>query len=288
MKKTNIAVIGYTGMVGGTTYKWFRKQGYKVMGLTSSTQTHSWDEINEQADWIFVAVPTPFDWNTKKVNTKILEQTLVKIKPGKKVIHKCTAPPGTTERLQKKFPKIKLLFNPEFLSEVTCEQDFSNPDRQIIGYTKQSYSVALDALNILPESPHSVIMKASEAEITKFINNIHGSTMVIFSNFFYDISQQFMDLNFDRIIKAATASKWVGSPMGRMYWDVFHGGFRGYGGSCFPKDVNMLIKWSKEMGLPHELLEASKKANVRILKSQGMTEEDAEKISSKPKTKKRK
>jgi len=283
MKKPTIAVIGFTGMVGGTVYKWLKKQGFPLMGLTSTRQTHSWDQINEQADWIFVAVPTPFNWNTKHTNLEILKSTLGKIKPGKQVVHKCTVPPGTTEELQKQFPKLKLLYNPEFLSEATCDEDFSHPDRQIIGYTEKSYGVALEALEILPESAYGAIMKATEAEICKFINNVHGATMVIFSNLFYDISQQFKGLDFDRIKDAAAASKWVGSPMGRMYWDVHHGGFRGYGGSCFPKDVNMLIDWCRSVGVPDELLEATREVNRRLLKKQGMTEIDAEKISSKKK-----
>ena len=280
MKKPTIAVIGFTGMVGGTTYRWFKKRGYMLMGLTSTRQTHTWDQINDRADWIFVAVPTPFNWKTKQTNLNILKSTLAKIKPGKHVIHKCTVPPGTTEEMQKLFPKLKLLYNPEFLSEATCEEDFSHPDRQIIGYTKQSYKVALEAVNLLPEGPYGVIMKATEAEICKFINNVHGALMVIFANLFYDVSQQFKDLDFDRIKDAAAASKWVGSPMGRMYWDVHHGGFRGYGGSCFPKDVNMLIDWCRTVGIPDELLEATREANRRLLKKQGMTEVDAEKISS--------
>lgn len=280
MKKPVVAVIGFTGMVGGTAYNWLRKHGFRMMGLTSRKQTHTWDEINDKADWIIVAVPTPFDWRTKKTNLKILEETLGKIKPGKKVIHKCTVPPGTTEDMQAKFPKLKLLYNPEFLSEATCDEDFSHPDRQIMGYTAKSYEVALEALQIMPESPYSILMKATESEICKFINNVHGALMVMFANQFYDISQQFKGLDFDRIKEAAAASKWVGSPMGRMYWDVHHGGFRGYGGSCFPKDVNMIIDWCRTQGVPDELLEATRAANRRLLRKQGMTEIDAEKISS--------
>lgn len=286
MKKPVIAVIGHTGMVGGVTYRWFKEHGYKVMGLSLDGQTHTWEEINNRADWIFICVPTPFDWRTKEVDLSILREVLAKVKPGKKAIHKCTVPPGITQKLQKEFPELFLLFNPEFLSEATCDLDFTNPDRQLIGYTPKSYSVAMEALNLLPESPYGVIMEATEAEICKFVNNFHGAMMVIFANFFYDVSQKFADLDFERIKKTCWASKWVGSPMGRMYWDVFHGGFRGYGGSCFPKDTNILIEWCKKMGVPHELLEATKKANVRLLKNQGMTEEKAEKRSSKPKPQK--
>lgn len=281
MKKPTIAIIGHTGMVGGATFKWFKNNNYKVFGLSLDGQTHGWVEINKKADWIFICVPTSFDWKTRKVNLSILKEVLAKIKSEKKVIHKCTVPPGTTEKLQKKFPKLHLFYSPEFLSEATCDNDFANPDRQLIGYTPKSYSIAMAALNILPESPYGAIMKSTEAEICKFVNNFHGALMVIFSNFFYDVAQEFEDLDFERIEKACVASKWVGSPMGRMYWDVFHGGFRGYGGSCFPKDTNMLIEWCKDKNIPRELLKATRKANVRILKKQGLTEKDAEKRKAK-------
>ena len=270
----NIAVIGHTGMVGGAIARYLQKKGHEVMGWSRSNQTHTWEVINETADWIIVAVPTPYSWTEKTVKLDALRETLGKIAQGKNVVHKCTVPPGTTEMLQAEFPEIKLCYNPEFLSEATADQDFQNPDRQIIGYTKQSYSVATEALHLFPNSPYDVIIKATEAELCKFINNFHGALMVIFSNFFYDAAKVFPGLDFEAIKKSAQASKWVGSPMGRMYWDVFHGGFRGYGGKCFPKDVGMLLDWCAVHNVPSEILEATKAANGRLLAAQDMTEED--------------
>ncbi len=120
-------------------------------------------------------------------------------------------------------------------------------------------------------------MTATEAEMCKFINNFHGAFMVIFANFFYDIAKKFgLDKDFDRVKKAAWASKWVGSPMGRMYWNIFQDGYRGYGGKCFPKDINMLIKWCEANKIPCEILKATKEANVRMLKEQGLTEKEVE------------
>ena len=276
MKET-IGVIGHTGVTGKAVFNWFKKQGYPVMGYSLDRYTHSWDEINNQAEWIFVCVPTPYDWQKKEVNLSILEEVLKKIKSGKKVIHKSTVPPGTTQKLQNKFIDLKLLYNAEFLSGATAEADFSCPDRQLVGYTTYSYNIATEALNLLPESPYGVIMKATEVEICKFINNFHGALMVIFSNFFYDISNKFNDLDFEKIKKAASASKWVGSPMKKQYWNVWSGGFRGYGGRCFIKDIKMLLDWCKANGVSDEILKATRKANKRLLKEQGITEQEAEK-----------
>jgi len=274
--KRAIAVIGYTGMVGNPTYRWLHKQGHEVMGMALESKTHSWDEINARAEYIIVAVPTPFDWKTKKYKLDILEEVLEKIGKNKKVIIKSTIVPGTTDRLQAKYPEMFLFFNPEFLSVKTAWEDFVNPDRQIIGHTQKSYKYAQDALSLLPQSPFDVIMRASEAEICKYVNNFHGALMVMFTNLFYDISQK-IGAQYEMVKKGSLASKWVGSPMGRMYWDVFHKGKRGYGGGCFPKDINSLIQWCKENKIDAEILEATKKANMRILKTQGLTEEAAEK-----------
>ena len=269
--KPTVAVIGHQGMVGSPVYRYFENQKYPVMGLSLESQTHTWKEINDKADYIFIAVPTPYDWNKNKTNIKPIIDVLEKIQGKKIVIIKSTILPGTTNKLQKKYPCLDILFNPEFLSAKTNWIDFINPDRQIVGYTNKSFKYAIKVLNMLPASPYGVIMKAEEAEITKYINNFHGALMVIFANFFYDVCER-VDANFDVVKNAAVASKW----MGKMYWNVFHGGFRGYGGGCFPKDMNSLLNWCKDMGIDPTILEATRTMNRRLLASQKMTEEGVE------------
>lgn len=276
--KPVIAVIAHRGMVGGTLFNYFEKKGHEVMGWSRSNRTHEWEEINKKADYIFICVPTPFDWDQNKVDLTALSDTLYKIEPreDRVVVIKSTVPPETTEKMQKRFSMLNILFNPEFLSESTAEADFSNPDRQLIGYTEKSYKYAVDTLHLLPQSAYDVIMKATEAEIVKYVNNVHGATMVIFANFFKDLADH-CKVDFERIRIASIASKWVGSAMGRQYWDVNHGGFRGYGGKCFPKDVNTLLAYAKDNRLPYSLLQVIKDMNVSILAQQGLTEKDAEK-----------
>lgn len=280
--KPTIAVIGHRGMVGGPIYRYFKENNYPVMGLSLESQTHTWEEINKKAKYIFIAVPTPFDWGENKPSIEPIKDVLEKIQGEKIVIIKSTILPGTTNKLQKDYPHIKFLFNPEFLSAKTNWQDFINPDRQLIGYTPQSYKHATKVLNMLPMSPYGVIMKAQEAEIAKYVNNFHGTLMVIFANFFYDMCKT-VDADFETVKKAAVASKWVGSPMGRMYWNVWHGGFRGYGGGCFPKDMNSLLTWCKDNGVDPIILKATINKNKELLADSNMTEESAEQIGKKPK-----
>lgn len=278
--KPTICVIGWTGMVGGPVYKYFKENKYPVMGLSLESQTHTWQEINDRAKYIFIAVPTPFNWEKNEPSIKPIREVLGQIQDRKIVIIKSTILPGTTEKLQKEFSSIDILFNPEFLSAKTNWQDFINPDRQLIGYTKQSYKHATTVLNMLPQSPYGAVMKSQEAEIAKYVNNFHGALMVIFANFFYDVCET-VNADFEVVKKAATASKWVGSPMGRMYWNVFHGGFRGYGGGCFPKDMNSLLTWCRDNGVDPTILKATRTVNRKLLASYKMTEEGAEQIGKK-------
>lgn len=272
-----IGIIGHTGFVGSNVYRWFKERNYEVYGYSLDDRENKEQAFN--SDLIFICVPTPFDWKTHKYDGSIVESTLSEIGAGKIAVIKSTVKIGTTEKLQKKFPGIKLLFNPEFLSEATAWSDFTNPDRQFVGYTEKSYRVATEVLNMLPESPYDVIMPSKEAELLKYINNIHGIVEVIESNHYYDICEK-EGLDYERVIKAAVASKWVGCPMGRHYRVIYHKGKRGAGGHCFPKDLNAFIEYCHENDIDASLFEGAKKFNDKLLSSQGIDEQIAEQIST--------
>jgi UDPglucose 6-dehydrogenase len=181
-KKLTIGVIGYLGVVGGATYRFFKDKGYKVYGYDIKDPKDK--EIAYASKIIFICVPTPFNWKSKKFDGSIVDRAISLVPKGRTAVLKSTVPIGTTDILQTKYPKIKLIFNPEFLSEVTSDQDFRKPDRQLVGYTKQSFGEAKKIMAILPKSPNNVIMPAKEAELLKYINNIHGALAVMESNHF--------------------------------------------------------------------------------------------------------
>lgn len=271
-----IGVIGHTGMVGGATFRYFQKLGKTVYG-------YSRREPNEEAlkaDLVFVCVPTPYVWEEDKRGfsdvaiTDILTK-IVTVNPDAIVCIKSTVRIGTCNKMQDAFPTLHILFNPEFLSEASNDTDFANPDRQYIGYTEQSYKYATPVLNILPESPYGVILPIKEAELLKYINNMHGILSVIESNHFYDVCQ-LEGLDYERVTRASEASKWVGAPMGRQYHTIFHKGFRGVGGKCFPKDINAWVDYCKDNKLDVRLLDSALQINKDLLSAQGMTEAQAE------------
>ncbi len=270
MKFETIGVIGYMGMVGGTVYRFFRDQKKKVYGYDIRSPKDK--KRAYEADLVFVCVPTPFDWKNHKYDDSIVESVLKQIPAGKTVVIKSTIHIGTTDSLQKKYPKLKILFNPEFLSEATCDMDFRNPDRQFIGYTARSFSEAKRVLAVLPLSSTDRILPAKEAELLKYINNMHGVLEVMESNHYWEVCQK-EGLDYEQVIEAATGSKWFG----RFYRIIWHKGYRGVGGKCFPKDLNSWIEYCESNNIPVELLKAAREMNRRILGEQKLTEKDAEK-----------
>lgn len=266
-----IGIIGHLGMVGGTAYRYFKDKGYKVYGYDLKQPDHKHQAFNSKL--IFVCVPTPFNWTTKKHDNSIVDKVFSQIPKGKIVVLKSTVTIGTTGKLQKKYPHLKILFNPEFLSEASCDADFRSPDRQYLGYTNKSLTVAIKVLHTLPQAPYEIALPAKEAELLKYIHNLHGVVQVMLSNHFYEVCQK-GKLNYQRVIDSATAGKWFC----RQYRVIHHKGYRGFGGKCFPKDLSTWIEYCQQKGIDTTLLRATRRMNNRILKEQNLTERKVEKL----------
>ena len=270
LKGLKIGIIG-VGMVGRALQQYFEKKGIKPLLYDSGKNLGSPEKIN-QADIIFICVPTPFNKEKNYFDLSYLEDAFSKIQGKKIVVIKSTTLPGTTESLQQKYPQHKILCNPEFLTEATADQDMCYPDRQILGYTKKSYNVAGDILQILPLALFEKILPATEAEMAKYFGNTWFSTKVIFANQIYDLCQK-LGINYDRVMEAAAADKRIG----RTHLEVWHKGKRGYAGKCLPKDIKALIRFADEHGIDLKLHKIVEEINNQLMKEQGI--EDAEKFS---------
>jgi len=259
-------IIG-VGMVGGALRRYFEEnRGIKPLLYDPGKNLGSLEEIN-QADVIFICVPTPFDKEKNYFDLSYIESALSNIKGEKVIVNKSTTLPGTIEYLQEKYPQHKILNNPEFLTEVTADQDMSYPDRQIVGYTKKSFSVAKDIMNLLPLAPFERIMPATEAEIVKYFGNTWFSTKVVFANQIYNLCEK-LGINYDRIMDAAAADKRID----RTHLTIFHKGKRGYAGKCLPKDIKAFIKFAEKKGIDLKLHKTVDEINEKLLKDQGITD----------------
>ncbi|MFH0740184.1 MAG: hypothetical protein V1819_03835 [bacterium] len=290
-KKINEITIGImgVGMVGGALKDYFEKRGKKVgenLFLYDPFKGfESIDEVNK-ADVIFICVPTPYlkgpalrspaEAHSKPkaegFDLSYVEDAFSKIKGEKVVVIKSTALPGTTQKFQDKYPQHKVLFNPEFLTELTAEQDMSYPDRQIIGCTEQSFNVAKDIMMLLPLAPYEKIMPAIEAEMVKYFGNNWFAVKVSFANQMYDVCQK-LGISYDTVMEGASADKRIGP----SHLVVMHKGYRGYGGKCLPKDIRALIQFGDSIGVDLKLHKTTEEINNELMKMQNI--DDPEKYS---------
>ncbi len=270
IKDLRIAVAG-VGMVGGAIKGYFEKKGIKPLLYDPGKNLGSLEDLNK-ADVVFVCVPTPYLKDGKGFDLSYNEDVCDKLTGSKIVVLKSTVVPGTTEYFQKKYPQHKFLFNPEFLTEVTADQDMAYPDRQILGVTKESYNIAKDVMLILPLAPYEAIMPATEAEFVKYYGNNWFAVKVTFANQMYNLTEK-LGLDYTRIMEAAAADKRIGP----SHLTVVHKGYKGYGGKCLIKDIRAMIQFADKNGIDMKLFKTTEELNNKLMVEQGI--DDPEKFS---------
>ncbi len=250
--------MGSCGYVGGAIKRYFQKINAPLRVYDKYKNEGSLQEV-QQADVVFIAVPTPYDDAMGGFDLSYVDNAIASLQGNKIIVIKSTVLPGTTERFQRQFLQHKFLFNPEFLTQATADADMQFPDRQIMGYTKESYSIAGDVMRLLPLAPFERIIPSTEAELVKYFNNTWFATKVTFANQMYELCRA-LGLNYEVIRECAGTDKRVGP----SHLDVHHGGYRGYGGACLPKDTRALIQLGDSVGAPQELLKKVEELNNRL------------------------
>lgn len=271
-KRYKIGVMAL-GMVGGSILRYYEKhRGYVVgrdlFGYDPMKPLHDLATLDREADVVFVCVPTPY-WTGEEgrrgFDDSYVRDAIGSLTGSKIVVIKSTVLPGTTDRLQAEFPHHRIMFNPEFLTEVTADQDMAYPDRQLIGATEKSFTAATDILYLLPMAPYERVLKAKEAEVVKYFSNTWFATKVIFANQMYDLCQA-LGVDYDTVRDGAAADKRF---TGRSHLEIFHKGKRGYAGKCLPKDTRALIELGEKVGVEMALLKRVEELNDALMARQG-------------------
>lgn len=282
MSEPKIGIIG-VGWVGSQIKRYFEE----IRGLQVGSDLLLYDIDPKKragdislADVIFVTVPTP-PRADGSCDTSAIHESLKLFSAPKIFVIKSTAVPGTTEKLQENFPEHKFLFNPEFLTESRAWEDFLRPDRQIVGFTESSMDAAHLVLSLLPKAPFmspwgigtydQIRISATEAEFIKYAANIHFVRKVNWANALAK-SAGTLGADYENIRKGMAADHRIGD----SHLNVNHGGYRGFGGSCFPKDISAFIAFAKSAKLTEvaKLLEQDWNFNESILNEQGLSYKD--------------
>ncbi len=264
--KRKIGIIGL-GFVGGALQKYFSKKPNYTLFLYDKYKNIGSIDIVNQADFIYVCVPTPHK-EKEGCDTSIVESVVAELTEKKVVIIKSTVIPGTTNKIQDMFPQHKILFNPEFLTAETADQDMAYPDRQVVGYTGVSFNIAKEILLQLPLAPFERIVPAVIAEFTKYGGNTWFSVKVAKNNELYDLFTSFggTETEFVSLVDCMVADKRVD----RTHMKIWHKEKRGYGGFCLPKDTKALLALAKKLNIEMPVLEATDKYNDKLIKGQGL------------------
>ena len=259
-----IAIIG-AGFVGSALARFFEAQG-NAPAFYDPAKGHGEVSVLEDAEVIFVAVPTPYYLESGGFDDSFLRAALGAIPvDGKIVVLKSTMQPGTTDALQAAFPQHRILYNPEFLTESRADADMQHPNRQIVGVTAASAEVAERVMALLPHAPFQTIVPAKVAEMVKCAGNSFYALKVAFANQLADLCAA-TNISYDDVKQCLTTEPW----MGEMHWNTPHKGYRGYGGKCLPKDTRMTIQVAETHGADFSLLKEAERYNNVLAKEQGL------------------
>jgi|JI10StandDraft_1071094.scaffolds.fasta_scaffold00495_2 UDPglucose 6-dehydrogenase len=229
-----------------------------VSGARSVAELLSW------SDAIFVCVPTPMD-PSGAADLRIVYDVMAQLAAtvAVPVVLKSTVPPGTGAALTRRWPRLPLVVNPEFLRERHHREDAESPARIVLGWTDgiddDGRSRVLDLYaRRFPATP-VVEVTATQAELIKYASNALLGVKVSFANEMAELSRR-LGSDWEPIRQALVLDPRVGDshlavpgPDGRP----------GFGGACLPKDMAALLTIAAAAGVDLDVISAAVGGNRR-------------------------
>ena len=217
-----------------------------------------------ECDYIFVAVPTPMH-KDGSISLAVVEKALQEISDKNKkstniFILKSTMVPGSTNDFIKQFPKLNIVFNPEFLTERTAKLDFLTQARIILGGSKQLTKRVAKLFKERFMHTHIIETDTTTAELIKYMNNVFFASKVSIMNEMKLICSA-IGANWKQALAGFTADQRIGDshlnvpgPDGKL----------GFGGSCFPKDINAFMSMADELGVDVPTIKGAWETNLNV------------------------
>jgi UDPglucose 6-dehydrogenase len=225
--------------------------------------TTNLEEVLEASEIIFLALPTPpgADGSADlKYVLGVADQMGKLMKGYKVVVNKSTVPVGTADKVREAIAKnykgeFDVVSNPEFLREGVAVEDFMKPDRVVIGTKSEQAKKVMTELYApyVRQGNPLIFMDERSSELTKYAANSFLATKISFMNEIAQLCER-MGADVDMVRRGIGSDDRIGKRF------LFPG--IGYGGSCFPKDVQALVKSSNEVNYDFEILKAVEKVNA--------------------------
>ncbi len=181
------------------------------------------------------------------------------------VVDKSTVPVGTADRVRAAIAEelkqrgadiaFSVVSNPEFLKEGAAVEDFMRPDRVVVGSDDERATLLMRNLYAPFQRSHErvIVMDVRSAELTKYAANAMLATRISFMNELANLAER-LGADIEHVRRGIGADPRIG------YHFLYPGA--GYGGSCFPKDVQALMRTAGEAGMPLHIMDAVERANA--------------------------
>lgn len=241
----------------------------KIYDVQKSKSVNSLDEVVNTSDIIFVSVPTPMaNVRGGKIDISILRNVLESIQEIKRrndpiIVVKSTVVPGTMENLQENFLNLRLVFSPEFLTERYARLDFINSARIVLGGDKKDVKVVANVLK--PRFPGAKFVETdfATAQLIKYMANCFFAVKVSFMNEMAQICDA-ANADWETALEGFISDGRIGNSHLQV---PGHDGDLGFGGKCFPKDINAMIYRSKELMVEPTVMKAAWEKNLEVRKN---------------------
>lgn len=261
-----LGIIGH-GFVGTAVDNGFDKNVDKFIVDINKNNNTIQDLVKFDPSLVFVCLPTPQQETHEDVDISIVRDVLINLNENSYkgiVVIKSTITPQHLVNFKKQFNNLKLIYNPEFLTEANSLQDFIDPNMQILGgkwkdceAVEKAY-IRHSSVKVVPTFKVDLIT----ASLIKYTINSWLATKVIFFNELRDLFDassshsswsQFTDM-LTRDPRIGDSHLKVPGPDGK----------KGFGGHCFPKDTNALLYYAKLKGIDLSILKQAIKKNKNI------------------------
>jgi UDPglucose 6-dehydrogenase len=210
-----------------------------------------------------------------------VESTFTKATNKPIYILKSTVLPGTTDELSKKYPNFKIIFSPEFLTERTAKLDMLTQSRIILGGESSLTEKAKTLFNQRFKIKNIIQTDSKTAELTKYMNNTFFATKVSIMNEFKLLCDK-IGANWEDALMGFISDGRIGD----SHLNVpGHDGKLGYGGTCFPKDVNALLSFSKKHDIHLNTINGGWKTNLKVRGEKDWEEKEGRSVSFKKQNK---
>ena len=276
-KRISVGIIG-NGFVGeAQAYAFSPISDICIYDLDPLKSTHSIQNVHN-CDYVFVCVPTPmFEDGTQDLS--YVESVFEMATDKSLYILKSTVLPGTTDKLSEQYPDLKIIFSPEFLTERTAKLDMLTQSRIILGGELSLTEKAKTLFNKRFKIKNIIQTDSKTAELTKYMNNTFFATKVSIMNEFKLLCDK-IGANWEDALRGFISDGRIGD----SHLNVpGHDGKLGYGGTCFPKDVNALLSFSKKHDIILNTVLGGWNTNLKVRPDKDWEKKEGRSVSFKKK-----